>query len=221
MNQQDRPDNMAKQALETMDKQGQDTMLLFVMKNSATNPEPPSPEPRTAIMNDGTIIQEYPGHYCFSWTDGENKFRFQSREKPDALGAQNPESGRPTPFRHLTSTVPYDDYAIYENVMEQVFYEAAERAQLHYSCHDGVPGSIVPQTLANELSAAIQQTLLKEEISDHAWYAMDREAKRCAEIVFQSLPSETKDALVEYAKSLLNQDQNHQEPPEGPTENRE
>lgn len=108
--------------------------------------------------------------------------------------------------------------------MEKVFYETAERAQLQYSCLDGVPDFITPQDLAHELSAAIQQALFKEEISDHAWHAMDREAERCAEIVIQSLPPETTEALVEYAKSLINQGQNHQEPkgpPEGPAESLE
>lgn len=66
MNQQAHQTNMAKQAMDAMDTHGQDKMLLFVMENSAISPEPPSPEPRTAVMKDGTIIQEYPGHYCFS-----------------------------------------------------------------------------------------------------------------------------------------------------------
>ena len=199
---------MAKQAMDTMDTHGQNTMLLFVTENNATSNEPPSPEPRTAVMKDGTIIQEYPGHYCVSWTDDQNKVRSQSREKKHNPKTGNPEASRPTPFRNLAPPVPYDDFAIYEKVIEEVFYEAAKRAQLQYSCHDGVPDSIAQQPLAHELSAAIQQALLKYEISDDAWYAMDREAEHCAEAVLRSLPEETTDALATYAKSLINQEHN-------------
>ena len=201
--------NMAKQAMDVIDTHGQDAMLLFVTENSAASNEPPAPEPRVAVMKDGTIIQEYSGHYCFSWTDDQNKVRSQSRRKPDPE-PERQEANRPTPFRDLAPTVPYHDFAVYEKVMETVFYQAAARAGLHYSFHQGVPESISSQPLAHELSAAIQQALIKEEISDHAWYTMDREAEHCAEVVVQSLLPETMEGLTKYAEALIKEENNTQ-----------